>query len=65
MNESIQWFPASNRPDADMIVLVHCPGQTEPIWLGYWDDNDATWRTCDGMWLDVSHWAELPSGPTV
>lgn len=65
MSETITWRAECDRPDANMVVLVHCPTETDPVWLGYWDDNDATWRTCDGMLLEVSHWAEVPAGPKV
>ena len=63
MGTQIIWQHEYDRPDVDTIVLVHCPGATEPIWLGYWDDSDEIWRTCDGMTIDVSHWAPLPDGP--
>jgi hypothetical protein len=63
MNESITWRPECDRPDCNMVVLVYGPSESDPIWLGYWDDQDSLWRSCEGGLIEVTHWAELPAGP--
>lgn len=63
-DEQIQWIPlASSYPDADITVLVHCPGATDPVWLGFFDGE--IWRDvgADPMDHEVTHWADLPEGP--
>lgn len=64
-----------NIPDAERLVLIYCPEQPEPVWLGYWEDNDwdddPTTPDEPGQWMalsgypvqGVTHWAELPEGP--
>lgn len=54
----------AEKPDADQIVLIHCPDSCEPVWLGYWDDENGRWYGEDGMPLKVTHWMELPEPPT-
>lgn len=51
------------KPDADSIVIIHCPDSCEPVWLGYWDDQNEEWYGEDGMSLRVTHWMELPEPP--
>lgn len=48
-------------PDADETVLVHCPKEDEPVWLGFFDGED--WRTVDVECIEVTHWMPLPEPP--
>jgi hypothetical protein len=58
-------------PDDDLLVLVHMPRESDPVWLGYVssgdeeEDQDTCWVGADGMRLqqEVTHWMELPEGP--
>jgi hypothetical protein len=53
------------KPDTDTTVMVYAPLSTEPVWLGYWDSADACWRDISGEELPgVTHWADMPEGPT-
>lgn len=66
ITETITWHATSERmPDADATVLIEVPGCNEPVGLGWWDG--AEWRSGDGWPLyetPVTHWAEMPKGPT-
>lgn len=54
------WIPcAVELPDADRTVLVNCPHETEPVWLGFLDEN--TWRSVEGDKIEVTHWMDLPA----
>lgn len=55
------WIPAKTPPDADRTVIVHCPKESEPCWLGYLDSDG--WRSVEGMPIKVKHWQELPEPP--
>jgi len=58
------WIAVSDRlPDAELTVLVACPQESEPVWLGYLGDEDL-WLSVDGAEIEVTHWAELPAPPT-
>lgn len=60
----VDWHEASDLPDADTTVLVHCLAGDEPVWVGYFDGE--TWRSTDGDDLEdsvVLHWAHLPEPP--
>ena len=66
--ERIEWIKVGmgNRlPDADATVLIYAPTASEPIWLGYYCDEDG-WHTIDhdvfGLG-QVTHWAPMPRGP--
>lgn len=48
-------------PDSDETVMVHHPGEDEPVWLGYHDGE--VWRYVDGAQCGVTHWMELPAPP--
>lgn len=64
--ETITWIDAEDRlPDADITVLLFAPGHTEPVWTGYYDDDEGEWRFCNGAGLNhpVVAWAEMPVGP--
>ena len=59
--ESIRWIDSSQAlPDADLTVLVDCPGEDEPIWLGYWAGEE--WRNIEGDSITPARWAEMPTG---
>jgi hypothetical protein len=57
------WTPARKKPDTDTTVLIACPRSDEPVWLGFWDSADSTWRTVEGARVAVSHWQPLPEPP--
>lgn len=48
-------------PDSDETVMVHHPGEDEPVWIGYHDGE--VWRYIDGAQCGVTHWMELPAPP--
>jgi hypothetical protein len=56
-------------PDDDLLVLVHLPKRSDPVWLGYVSSGEEEDGTCwvgpDGMRLtsEVTHWMELPEVP--
>ena len=61
----ITWHSTCEPPDADLLVLVHCPDESEPVQCGYFDSADAVWRNDKGDVLDEPElWAELPVVPT-
>lgn len=66
--ETITWIDADDRlPLAgEKTVLLFVPGHTEPVWPGFYDDEEGEWRFCNGAGLDhpVIAWAEMPVGPT-
>lgn len=60
--ESDRWIDASAQlPDDDRAVLVHVVDVSDPVWLGYWDGE--SWRTVEGMRVEVRHWREIPLPP--
>ncbi|MGV3483429.1 MAG: hypothetical protein ACO1RT_03305 [Planctomycetaceae bacterium] len=64
MNATITWRDVCDLPDSDVTVLVNCPDESEPVWLGYWDSHDGVWRCVEGNVLDRPvYWAELPEAP--
>jgi hypothetical protein len=48
-------------PDADETVLIYCPRENEPVWLGHLDGD--AWRNIEGHEVTVSHWAPMPEPP--
>jgi hypothetical protein len=65
--ETITWHLASvDLPDAGLSVLMYLPAASDPIYMGYWDDDDQAWVHDCGMRVkqEVTHWAEMPKGPT-
>lgn len=60
------WIPVGQRlPDTDATVLVFAPTASEPVWLGYFCDEDG-WHTIDHVTYglgDVTHWSPIPKGP--
>lgn len=67
LSELLQWQDAAKeKPDADLTVLMYMPDRSDPVALGYWDDQWQEWTydvgaTCHHQ---VTHWAEMPGGPT-
>jgi len=63
ITDTIEWFTCTNKmPEFDETVIVHHPSADEPVWLGYHDGE--IWREVSGDAINVSHWAEMPIGPT-
>lgn len=64
-SELIYWVDAhKHKPDASMTVLVSSPESSDPVWIGYWDDDDGEWKDINNVRLEgVTRWAELPRGP--
>lgn len=64
--ETISWISVAEQlPDADTTVLVCAPRSSEPIWLGYYDEEDSSWHSVDVIEYDegdVIAWARMPSG---
>jgi hypothetical protein len=58
----IDWKDAATHtPDADTTVLIHCPAEDEPVWMGYFDGEE--WRSVEGVPVEVTDWADMPEGP--
>jgi hypothetical protein len=64
-SELIYWIDADKqKPDAALTVLVSSPESSDPVWMGYWDDDDNEWKDINNVRLEgVTRWAELPRGP--
>jgi hypothetical protein len=64
-SELIYWLDANKeKPDADMTVLVQSSDSSDPVWMGFWDDDDGEWKDINNVRLEgVTRWAELPRGP--
>jgi hypothetical protein len=64
-SELIYWLDANKeKPDAAMTVLVRSSDSGDPVWMGFWDDDDGEWRDINNVRLEgVTRWAELPRGP--
>jgi hypothetical protein len=63
----MQWISVLKRlPDDDIDVLVYVPSFSESVWVGHFDSEAEVWRWADGgvIHLTVTHWMELPEGPT-
>lgn len=61
--EEIEWRLADDLPDSDLAVLVKHSGDGDPVWIA--THNGADWVTIDGYPFEgVTHWAELPGGPS-
>lgn len=59
---ALYWKDAAiELPDADRTVLIHTPGEDEPVFLGYLDGVE--WRNIHNEEVAVAHWAELPEAP--
>ena len=64
-SELIYWLDAKKeKPDAAMTVLVQSSDSGDPVWVGFWDDDDNQWKDINNVRLEgVTRWAELPRGP--
>ena len=62
--ETISWHAVTDElPDIDITVLVCCPTDAEPVWLGWYDNG---WFTVDAQEYEpdaVTAWAAMPRGP--
>ena len=71
-HETITWIPVAEcLPDEDETVLVYEPTSSEPVWLGYLNGDTGRWYDVDDVddgyrmtSRAVTHWAEMPKGPT-
>jgi hypothetical protein len=62
MTTTITWHPVQDRmPDADLTVVLFCPGVELDVWPGYFDGE--CWRSADGFKVQPTHWADMPEGP--
>lgn len=57
------WIPVSERlPDDDLTVMISVNGESEPVWMGYYDADH--WKeTGSGGRVEVTHWMPLPTPP--
>lgn len=64
--ETIVWhLESAELPDAGLSVLMFVPTASDPIYTGYWDDDEQAWIHDSGLRVkeEVTHWAEMPGGP--
>ena len=64
--ETIVWrLESAELPDAGLTVLMFIPAADDPIYFGYWDDDEQAWIHDIGLKVKeaVTHWAEMPGGP--
>lgn len=62
----MNWIPVSEHlPDDDTIVLVHVPGASEPVWIGFYVSEYDDWVWAEGATIveEVTHWMPLPEPP--
>lgn len=58
--KSDQWIDVNDEmPDADLNVLVFTG---EEVWIGYFDGD--RWRAAEAGSIQVTHWMEMPEGPS-
>ena len=50
-------------PEAGTTVLIHVPGDVEPVWFGFWDGR--RWHYIEGLPVrgKVRHWCVVPKPP--
>jgi len=62
---SDSWIDVNDAlPDDDCIVMVYCPDDSEPAWVGYLDSESGEWREATLYnELVVTHWQPLPAPP--
>jgi hypothetical protein len=60
----VKWNDMRELPDAGMTVLIHVPGDTEPVWFGFWDGR--RWHYIEGLPVrgEVRHWCVVPEPPS-
>lgn len=60
----VTWSSASEPPDSELTVLIHIPGDDDPVRRGYHDGSG--WFGQDAQPLSgVAHWADLPEPPAI
>lgn len=59
----VNWQDMSELPDAGRTVLIHVPGDIEPVWFGFWDGR--RWHYIEGLPVrsEVRHWCVVPEPP--
>jgi hypothetical protein len=59
----LDWRDMSELPEAGQSVLIHVPGDDEPVWFGFWDGR--RWHYIEGLPVraEVRHWCEMPTPP--
>lgn len=63
IREVITWHEIGEQlPDADITVLVCTDDESEPVWLGWLDEEG--WCNVDGSQIEatVKRWAHVPTG---
>lgn len=50
-------------PEPGRTVLIHVPGDDEPVWFGFWDGR--RWHYIEGLPVraEVRHWCGVPTPP--
>jgi hypothetical protein len=61
----VDWKDAAKElPDDALTVLIHCPSEVEPVWLGWYESGHGDWFNVEGHNLcEVLHWAQMPEPP--
>jgi hypothetical protein len=64
--EAIIWYSVERLlPDVMTTVMVASNDDSYPTFPGYWDDDAGSWFSIHEQKLDgVTHWADMPAGPT-
>jgi hypothetical protein len=64
-SETIEWFRVEQAlPDSDTTVMIQCPTESEPVWIGWYDAEEREWYSADAMPVAVTAWADMPRGIT-
>lgn len=59
-----EWIAVGDRlPDDDTVVLVACPDASEPVWLGFYSENEWVDPEYFRIIINVTHWMPLPELP--
>lgn len=61
--EVVTWI-TDRKPDSHTTVNILAPTLSEPVWLGYWADDEQQWYSVEGMPLGqaVVSWSEMLKG---
>jgi hypothetical protein len=51
-------------PPADTAVFLHVPDHPDPVWVGFWDEEEGWLYDC-GAECSPEHWMPLPEPPPV